>query len=586
MRFSDFLRCALVTVGFGLALDAKALDISISNQSGVPNSEVWVMFGGQNTFSGTLITSNSGTIPIAFGTSYQLSTLKSINLTSVIGGKIFFAYSGTTSGFSGNDGNPHFSYPYPSPNVNLRWDKVEITYQPGDTSPGSSAVNLSAVDFFSIPMELHAFSGTKQVGFSGWIKRTNTSTIYKSLSNLLSGSNTTNAAVPATGDAIKHSVKVGSGKSASNVLRIVSPSSIGGFATNPYPDPTAYFKSLQQSGTKAATVAEGLYLGASGTVAPAKAYERQNFSFTFSVGPTGDITMKGKGDAVGEHTITIKKDQQKIGFYGSNPAYFIGNAKTAVYNSNCVFDQAISDYFAGLNLGLVNSSTWDPRFKKSGRKDEKHLFKNESTAVWFCNLGTPYFSYPKLTQDQLFSMAQPNNKFYNQYAQYLSSIFEGYSYSYSDKTAKPLVDLTPGKSTSPTLLQINLLSDVVKRSNGVAAAPEETGKPIKDNRTVVSYLRVSGQSGESGAKMPYSSIGLNLDIDHPSVAELKVKLMSPTGQVFVIHDGGDEGENLRLTESPLPSEKSGNPNGVWTLTVTDTARGNTGTLNDWSLSFP
>jgi hypothetical protein len=372
----------------------------------------------------------------------------------------------------------------------------------------------------------------------------------------------------------------------------VNLNSATGAVVNPYPDPKPYYDSL--AGGKSKTTLHGTYGGAKPDVQPlpANAYVTQDFLFTATVAKSGDVILKGSGtanintgktgqSAVGAQTITIKAAQQRVGFYGLAPDYYLASYQSgtkALNNSNSVYDQMISDYLAGMNYGLVNSNIPDPRKNLKNIK-KGMLLGNEPSDAWY-SAGPLYGLNPKLAPGQLFRAAQPLSKYYNQYAGYLAQIYDAYAFAYSDKSGTPLVDLTPGVITR---LEITILPDKAKPRSLFKASSEETGKSIQDNRKVVSYLRISGRPG---AKVAYSDINLNLDIDHDSVGDLSVTLTSPSGEAFVIHDGTDEGENLRITEMPLPSAKSGNPNGVWTLSTTDSRRGNTGTLVDWSLTFP
>lgn len=594
MRIRALFRSFLAIFVLWASSEAKALDITVTNSSGVPNEKVWVMFGpstpnGQITYYDPV--QNKDVVQaLGMGKSYQLSRIRALNLSSMSDGKIFFAFS--DAGFSGTTGNPDFQYQSGDPDAQMRWDKAEITLFTSTTA-GSSAMNLSAVDFYSIPFQIRSFSGTKQVSVSGWHPQTDTATVFKNLSGLLSGTNAVRAAVTATTSAaLVYSVPVKNGSKTSKLLRIISPSTVNlnsaqGKIANPYPDPKSYYNSLVS--TKNKTTLHGTYGGAlAKQPLPPNAFVTQDYIFTATVAKSGDVILTGSGtanentgktgqNAVGAQTITIKADQQRVAFYGLAPDYYLASyfsGTKALNNSNSVYDQAISDYFAGMNYGLVNSATPDPRKGLKGK-----LLGNEPSDAWYSS-GPQYGSNPKLAPNQLFGFAQPLSKYYNQYASYLAKIYDAYAFAYSDKSGTPLVDLTPGKITR---LEITILPDQAKPRTLFKATAAETRKSIQGNRKVVSYLRVSGRPA---GKVAYSEINLNLDIDYPSVDGLSVVLTSPAGEEFVIRDAGDEGEGLHIAETPLPSESSANPNGVWTLTTTDSHREDAGTLVDWSLSFP
>jgi subtilisin-like proprotein convertase family protein len=81
-------------------------------------------------------------------------------------------------------------------------------------------------------------------------------------------------------------------------------------------------------------------------------------------------------------------------------------------------------------------------------------------------------------------------------------------------------------------------------------------------------------------------VALSLDIRHPFRGDLRVVLTSPKGTTFLIHDReGGSADDLLLTSFPLPSAEGESIAGDWTLTVSDEAALDTGTLKTWSLSF-
>ncbi len=130
-------------------------------------------------------------------------------------------------------------------------------------------------------------------------------------------------------------------KTTSKLLRIISPSTVNlhsatGTVVNPYPDPKPYYDSLAK--TKNKTTLHGTYGGAKPAVKPlpANAYVTQDYLFTATVAKSGDVILKGSGtanmntgttgqSAVGAQTITIKAAQQRVGFYGLAPDYYLAS---------------------------------------------------------------------------------------------------------------------------------------------------------------------------------------------------------------------------------------------------------------------
>jgi subtilisin-like proprotein convertase family protein len=85
----------------------------------------------------------------------------------------------------------------------------------------------------------------------------------------------------------------------------------------------------------------------------------------------------------------------------------------------------------------------------------------------------------------------------------------------------------------------------------------------------------------------YSNITLNLDIDHTAIGDLVVRLRSPQGRTFLLHNQtGGKSDNLDHIGFALPSSRIVDPNGTWTLWISDGRGGNVGKLVDWGLSFP
>jgi subtilisin-like proprotein convertase family protein len=135
---------------------------------------------------------------------------------------------------------------------------------------------------------------------------------------------------------------------------------------------------------------------------------------------------------------------------------------------------------------------------------------------------------------------------------------------------------------------------------------------IPDLTTVTSTIAVSG-------KGPYLwDLNLTTAITHTSSSDLVITLTSPTATIVTIssNNGGSNADVFNgtlwdddagdsnppgpvtlatfsngVTETPLVPEGAmgafigEDPNGTWTLTITDAAAGNTGTLNDWSLEI-
>jgi hypothetical protein len=132
------------------------LNLRIMNNSNFQNSHVSHMFGGITAgFDATATVNGTPNTALVLGTSYALSQISDIKLTSFRGGRIFVSLgSALMSASAGTAWNPNFNNPS-LPDYNTRWDKVEITYATGLPSGGA---NLSAQDFFSIPLQTNTYT--------------------------------------------------------------------------------------------------------------------------------------------------------------------------------------------------------------------------------------------------------------------------------------------------------------------------------------------------------------------------------------------------------------------------------------------
>ncbi|MEZ4742181.1 MAG: proprotein convertase P-domain-containing protein [Bdellovibrionota bacterium] len=75
-----------------------------------------------------------------------------------------------------------------------------------------------------------------------------------------------------------------------------------------------------------------------------------------------------------------------------------------------------------------------------------------------------------------------------------------------------------------------------------------------------------------------------LDITHTYIGDLKVELISPAGNSYVIHnnEGGGDDNIKKTVEVSLSNESI---SGSWKLKVVDSAAQDNGTLNSWGLTF-
>ncbi len=121
--------------------------------------------------------------------------------------------------------------------------------------------------------------------------------------------------------------------------------------------------------------------------------------------------------------------------------------------------------------------------------------------------------------------------------------------------------------------------------------------------------RIESTIDIKGFDQEIEEVIVSLDIDHTYTADLSVVLFAPSGKgITLVHRRGGSGNNFRNTvfdenaedsirrarppfngtykpEGRLSLLKDEDANGVWTLVVSDFARRDGGSLNQWSISI-
>ena len=115
---------------------------------------------------------------------------------------------------------------------------------------------------------------------------------------------------------------------------------------------------------------------------------------------------------------------------------------------------------------------------------------------------------------------------------------------------------------------------------GVQTYTNSTPLAIPDLATVSSTITVSGRTGNA----PTTS-KVSVNITHSYRGDLKIDLLAPDGSVYLLKasSGSDSAANVIATYTVNLSAEA--LNGAWKLRIQDTASGDTGTLNSWSLQF-
>ncbi len=114
-------------------------------------------------------------------------------------------------------------------------------------------------------------------------------------------------------------------------------------------------------------------------------------------------------------------------------------------------------------------------------------------------------------------------------------------------------------------------------ASGQFAQTSEPAIPIPDRSTIQDSIAVE-QSGTA------TSVSVAVDITHSYIGDLKVDLIAPDGTTRTLHDStGYETDDIDQTYAPDFGDVG--IAGDWTLRVRDSAGGDTGTLNGWTLTI-
>lgn len=138
-----------------------------------------------------------------------------------------------------------------------------------------------------------------------------------------------------------------------------------------------------------------------------------------------------------------------------------------------------------------------------------------------------------------------------------------------------------------------------------------TGGAIGDDNTYYYFpINVSGLSSSTLNTTSFGIESVTMNIDHPYVGDLRIKLQSPDGNIFVLTSSiGGDGDNYTATiftdsastpiangvapfsgyfspVEPLINVNNGQDgNGTWTLNVKDQETGDAGNVISWSITF-
>jgi hypothetical protein len=412
---------------------APPLRVVFENDSGHPASGVYVGFVGSNTLTATNVATGAALAVSKNGTPnwYTLDKLpQGIDLYD-FSARIYVGY-GAPWVFQ-RDGYEPDPVARSDPNYFKRYDKVEITY----SGNPSDVANTTSIDYFSIPIALHAYRGGLDGKPVGSVTASATDEI---LTALRAVTTPVNAAVVRT--------------AMGDFVRVIGPGKYPpppGLPSSPYDDFSAYLKYLRDSYApahgEAVALVKGHFSGVGQTPTTPET-KPQDYDFPAVIDDQLDITLGGSATVVGAHALYLKHADlaAATGIYGANPPFSLDRAPPRA-PSNDIYGWLIGDLLAGINIGAVGS-TVPQSARVRVESDAGASFAISDILAARARAGDPVIGelpsqeWFKLTS--LFSALQPDHdNFYNRYAGALTLVSQAYGFAYSDRFAHPIATLNP-----------------------------------------------------------------------------------------------------------------------------------------------
>ncbi len=134
---------------------------------------------------------------------------------------------------------------------------------------------------------------------------------------------------------------------------------------------------------------------------------------------------------------------------------------------------------------------------------------------------------------------------------------------------------SPQQSTENS---VNLGQTLGDGSTSLVVYTDNTVATLRDRGNYNAYMTVA----ESNLS---STVQLNVDVSHPFVGDLTVRLYAPDGTFYNVR-AKDRQDNATQFNETYTVNYSGSSDGTWRLRVRDTSSdGDIGTLNSWTLTF-
>ena len=463
----NFSLSKVLSLGVVLTCTAQPASAAVmlsfaNNRTDYTTSDIYVTFGGLDPVVGTI--DDATPVPLVQGKSYMLKDLANgISLTDGASDRIIISLGSGVTATSANGYAPNFGNPS-EPDYLTRWDKVEF-----DLHNSSGGANLSSTDFLSIPMKISVSGGSGAAKtLTSW---TNTATLFNKLGALsdfaVRGPTVTPpAAFDNTAAIVTGPGGVVTAGVADPVIRIISPTTVtqiaGGSKDDIIYSAKGSFQPLidylrNDGGSPKITKIWG-NAAAWPPDAPNLTYKLSAYiaNKDETVGGAavskGDLVLTGvlnsgkAGDAdVPTTAIVSSADLTDFLIYGANITIQNGRIKLVQgENPHDAIVRAVADFLAGMQLGFVGSTEANPNLAGT-------TIGESPSYTWFGN-NLDGVDTPPLAKAYAFENAQKTAPWYNQYAAILADNGDSYGFPYTDRTVKPLADLTDGSNFVITIL--------------------------------------------------------------------------------------------------------------------------------------
>lgn len=413
-----------------------------ATNSGYPDSQVFIGFYTTETgkFDITNVDASGPKITWIYdgtgtaGNWYSAKQLsQGVMINRFVAGRIFVCYNPDGTGGWTVDPANRVAEPAQTPilagmnNANfwMRYDKMELTVTP---SPNDVA-DLTSIDYWAVPMTLNATKNGKAPAgkgvyeAKGLLQGVTAKDIYKKLNALTTppvsgltpiGKQPFPALVPGE-------FTTQSGPTPSAFARIIGPSSYPsinpqGLPMTPYYTLQAYMNHLKATyGPGTQTTSGGL---GNGVIAKISGKFGGTTSYKLKATIDDDLTVTISGDSPANTKIVMKWDdlEDPAGIYGSNPTCTINGVVSNGIPNN-IYGWVIGDFCGGMNIGAVGSTV--KVSTDSGMKVAGEL----PSSQW----------YDLNPHTQMFSKLQPDNPYYNTWAETLFGLSQAYNFAFTDR---------------------------------------------------------------------------------------------------------------------------------------------------------